>query len=74
METIEDRIEYIRELRGCKNRTINGTVSLFCGGWNCYDPIEERCDIRDAAILALNEDAWDKEHEYLDPHPQGEWD
>jgi hypothetical protein len=53
---------------------INGTVSIKCGGCNCYDVAEQKCDIRDEAIQALNEDAWVVEHDYLDPHPRSEDD
>jgi hypothetical protein len=73
-ETIEERIAYIRKIQGCETRMINGTVSIKCGGCNCYDGVEQKCDIRDEAILGLNEDAWDADHDYLDPHPRSEDD
>ena len=74
METIEDRIAYIGNMMGCKDRMVNGQVSLKCAGCRCYDADVPKCDIRDEAIQAMNEDAWADEHAHLDPHPQSEDD
>lgn len=35
---------------------------------------EDRCEDYDDILQAANEDAWDRKHQYLDPHPRDEYD
>ena len=76
---LDEAIEAERKLCRCEERLGydeegNYSCDGFCAGCRNYDPIDVKCDIRENVRVALCEDAWERDHEYLDPHPRSEED